>query len=381
MSQPYPSATERPSQLQGTTLFALTLALLAGLVGAYLFKTYFLNAKSPAPPQQPDNSVEIYTLAVNLTDNVQLQPSHFRKVRLSKEEYDRFRGQESKLGAMLAGLNQAVGCVTKEKVKADEPVFETQIFRPEYPVPVSTKLRPGMRAVIVKVPADAAMVQIDDRVDLLCTISNTDFGIGQTATARLVKDAKVIARFNTTRPGALPIPNDPNRTYTLEVTPYRHGLIELAKSLGGVFSLSVSFRPDKSKSVPSMAVELVPDSDPDTDRVTSADLAKLFGIHAASLPERKPVLVVERFSGVSQKGSFRFLGVAQPGQPATGGTPGEFIPLPPIPVTPAGPTTESSISSDDATAYAADNGTSNNMGFRPPTPTGTGCKTCGGGKK
>ncbi len=386
MSQPSAYSAKRPAQLYGSTLFALTLALLAGLVGAYLFKTYFLNGKTPAPVQLPDGSVEIFTVATNLTDNVILQPNHFRKIRVSKEEYDRFRAQESKYGPMLSSQNQAVGCVTKDKVRADEPIYESQIVRQEYPVPVSTKLRPGMRAVIVKVPADSAMVQVDDRVDLLCTISNPDFGPGQTATARLAKDAKVVARFNTTRPGALPAANDPNRTYTLEVTPYRHGLIEVAKNLGGIFTLSVEFRPTKDKGMAPMVVEMVPDSDPETDRVTSADLAKIFGINLASLPENK-IVVVERFNGVNQQHSLRFQSVGSAGTippkttalPPSEVAPGGFIPLPAFPVSPAGST--SGTNSLSPSEMAADPSLGDALGFRPPSPTGPGCKTCGGKKK
>jgi Flp pilus assembly protein CpaB len=370
--------------MHGSTLFALTLALLAGLVGAYLFKTYFLNAKSPVAAAGPDGSVEIYLASANLTDNLAIQPNNLHRVKLTKEEYERFKAQESRLGPMLPGQFQAVGCVTKEKIKADEPIYESQVMRPDYPVPVSTRLRPGMRAVIVKVPADSAMVQVDDRVDLLCTISNPDFGLGQTATARLAKDAKVVARFNTTRAAALPLASDPNRTYTLEVTPYRHGLIEVAKTLGATFNLSVEFRPEKGKAGP-MPVEIVPDADPDTDHVTSADLARIFGVttHLGNAPN---VLTVERFNGINQQNSLRFRAVeptkGTPARPIAEVAPGGFVPLPPlprttgqpVPVTPAGST---SLDASSDSAMASDSAPSPNFGFRPPLGANPGCKTCG----
>jgi len=68
---------------------------------------------------------------------------------------------------------------------AEEPVFEDQLEPLHYPHPVSEDLRPGKVAVIIEVPAKQAMVQVGDRVDVLCSMSskNAAFGPGSTATA------------------------------------------------------------------------------------------------------------------------------------------------------------------------------------------------------
>jgi hypothetical protein len=52
-------------------------------------------------------------------------------------------------------------------------------------------------------------------------------------TAVIARDLRVVARFNLTR-AAQP---DPTLTYTLEASPYRHALMELAKGIGATFTL------------------------------------------------------------------------------------------------------------------------------------------------
>ena len=64
------------------------------------------------------------------------------------------------------------------------------------------------------------------------TLSNDALGMGGQGTAEIAKGAKVVARFGTTRKGAQPTSLTAPRTYTLEVTPYRAALIELAKGMG-----------------------------------------------------------------------------------------------------------------------------------------------------
>jgi Flp pilus assembly protein CpaB len=200
-------------------------------------------------------------------------------------------------GDLLVG-NQPVGRTTVRPVRAEEPIFENQLEPLSYPEPVSNRLRPGKRAVILEVPSTEAMVQVGDVVDVLCTMSSTSFGTGAdaTRTAAVVKNARVIARFNTTQTAARPAPGSTTRTYTLEVNPYRYGLIELARSNGARFALSVTERPvDDGAILPASAVEL---NDPETDLVTREDLDRLFGVEK---PEPEKRWTIERISGTENR--------------------------------------------------------------------------------
>ena len=46
----YPPPTARPARLGASIIFGLTLAVLAGLIGAYAFRTYVMNGKPVLHP-------------------------------------------------------------------------------------------------------------------------------------------------------------------------------------------------------------------------------------------------------------------------------------------------------------------------------------------
>src|SRR5262249_5318478 len=108
------------------------------------------------------------------------------------------------------------------------------------------------------------------------------------------------------RTAAPPNPG-PNRTYTLEATPYRAALIELAKSYGGTFNLTVSPRqPNEEGGSTIAAVADMQSDDPQTDRVTIEDLAKAFGVKPPEPPP--PLWTVERYVGVAKTSPLTFPG-------------------------------------------------------------------------
>jgi Flp pilus assembly protein CpaB len=307
LTPPSAGTEGRQAQIHAGTVFALTLALLAGLIGAYLFKVYVLNGKTPPPETKAPPTFPLTVAAVNIMDRMQITQGQVKTVNVSKEEYDRVASNPRYLRG-----NQPVGRTTLKSIKAEDPIFEDSLEPLEYPRPVSLSLHPGKRAVIVEVPSKAAMVQVGDRVDVLCTLANDAFGPGQNATAVIARDLRVVARFNTTRTAAQPDKPDTTRTYTLEASPYRHALMELAKSVGATFTLSVTARSADDSGV---AREASTDEDPETDRVTSADLAKLFGIKPPPPVAERPRWEIERWSGTERMGSIIYE-LVLPDQPA-----------------------------------------------------------------
>ena len=141
------------------------------------------------------------------------------------------------------------------------------------------------------------MVQVGDHVDVLCTLSNAAMSPGWTGTAVIAKSLRVVARFGTTRTAGQPPPGD-LRSYTLESSPYRHAMLELAKSVGATFTLSVAARPPDDNAAGVVNQGDFGMDDPQVDRVSTADLAKLMGI----VPQTDPkVWIIERMSGVEHQ--------------------------------------------------------------------------------
>ena len=149
------------AQISASTIFALTLAILAGLVGAYLFKTYFMNGKAPATTVTPPPALEtVWVAAVNLTDNVVILPQYMKSLRVTAAEADKLRSRNGTNNPMLWRQNEAVGLLTRVPIKADKPIYELDIERQKYPGPVSEKLSPGMVMVTVEVPRAPALFKL-----------------------------------------------------------------------------------------------------------------------------------------------------------------------------------------------------------------------------
>jgi Flp pilus assembly protein CpaB len=256
------------------TLFGITLAIVAGLVVATGVKLFILD-RPKAPASKPAMK-EVTVAAYNILDKTKIGPKDVKRVQMSEEDLNKWIKQAKADNTEMLRGTQPIGRITVKPLKAEEPIFENRLEPMSYPEPVSERIADGMRAIVVEVPAKETMVQVLDHVDLVATIKNTDpaFGSPSTYSAPLVKNAKVVARFGSTATGVRPTEGD-TRTYTLEVSPFRYALIELAKSVGGKFNLSVSKRTeDKENGVAAAAL-----SDREkTEVATTKDLLEIFGL-------------------------------------------------------------------------------------------------------
>lgn len=320
----------RPAAISASTVFGITLAVIAGLIAAWVVKKVVLDPKQKVVAAPPE-TVKVTVAAENLTDKMYIQAKHLKKVTMSKADYDRWLAKAKERQTDLLKGNQPLGRVTKVPLRAEEPIFEADLDPNTYPPSVGELIGPGKRGVIVEVPWKNTMLQVGDHVDVMCTLSNDSplFGKGKTATARIAEDAKVVARFNSTRKGQLPAPGK-LRTFTLEVTPRRYAMIELAKALKANFSLSVRDKAAEASGDASPSPPPPDDMEQRADLVTSKDIALLFGITDA-LPDR--VFEIERYVGVKQQQSLRYQFPDQPGgqpqgQPAPAPAPGKQSPPP-----------------------------------------------------
>jgi Flp pilus assembly protein CpaB len=316
------TTSARRAAINASTVFAVVLAILAGLIFAWVFKVAFLDRK-PAPRPPEEKKVTMTVAAFNIPDKTLVTPNMVKTIRLTQDEYNE-RLANSKLDkrTVLTG-NQPVGRTTITSVRAEEPMYEGQFEELTYPVPVSSLLAPGKQSVIIEVPAETTMVQRGDYVDVMCSLQNDKpvFGpSGSSATAILAKGRKVIARFHTTATASRP-PAGNIWPYTLEVEPWQAAAIELARKIGGQFSLAVSAKENTDSNGTSLSTAAATGADQiyrdaearyaETNRFTVSDLAALFGVEE---PEPENLFRLERFHGNQFAGTLEY---KLPGAPQT----------------------------------------------------------------
>ncbi len=337
----------RPAAVSASTVFAIALAIVAGLIFAWLAKIVLFD--KPRVVKPPDDSREVTVAATNVYDQMEIKSFNVKKIRVSRQQEADWAHKNGK--KMLIG-NQPVGRVARVPINAEEPFYEEDLIPFAYPESVDKRLRPGWRAVIVTIPAKEAMVQVNDYVDVYATLSNDALGAGGNGTAEIAKGAKVIARFGTTKPGAQPRDVNAPREYTLEVTPYRYALIELAKTVGAKFSMAVApLSPpvEGDKPVPPEGNDINDPREQVAERVGGADLAALFGIPGPAQPGPAP-WSIEKYVGIHPAGSSSYPGYVPPSR-AGGGS--------------AAPTTSGAESSRNRTDRAVP------VAYRPAPRPGT----------
>jgi Flp pilus assembly protein CpaB len=376
----------RQGAINASTVFAITLAIVAGLIFAMVAKAFVFDRKQ-VKVQEPEK-VKLTVAAVNILDKQEVLPQHIKTITLNKDEYDRLLASERFKGRTLLKGNQPVSRTTKEPINAEEPLFAEQFYPLSYPESVDKRLGPGKQSIIVEVPAKDTMVQVDDVVDVLCTLSNDNpvFGpAGSSATAVLAKGLRVVARFNTTRIAAQPPPG-PNRTFTLEVDPWQGAVIELAKQVKGAFSLTVSRQGESEGGemlaigpagvdVPKNPYQIVAANFNQTKRVTMADLALLFGVEPAP-PEK--VFRLEQYVGNRQGPTREYRNLDVPATEETLPAPmknGVKPAVGPARNSPR-PTTLRDGAFNSSTSMAAREAVHSNFGFKPVGGDPNECKTC-----
>lgn len=372
----------RQAQVRASTLFGIALAILVALILATIFLRYilpWLTAKpAPAAQKAPPAKKVLAVAATNITDRRQIRANQVKNISVTEKEYndivdkakarlkeqlrERFGSDYKPRDPAAEPLKkgQATDRTTVLPVRAEEPIFEDQLEDLRYPPPL--RVAPGMRSVVVQVPARSTMVQVDQYVDVLCTMSHKALGIGQstgTSTAVIAKGAKVLARFGSTRTDVRPPPG-PKRPYTLEVTPYRQALIELAQARGATFSLSVVGGDEGSAAPePSDTANSADRLREFNDYVHFQDLEQLFGLRKGNQG------TIETWNGTKKGRTFTYT------RPETAGAAAES--------TSANPRMLLRSSNRAATA----SGDSSTFGFGPPSGATAkgGCKTCGKGHK
>jgi hypothetical protein len=230
------------------------LFLLAGIGLTFLALVAYGIVRGPAGSPPPvDVSVELAVAAANVPDGAIVTPEMVKRVRVTPTYVQQLRAG----GRTLLVDQQPIGRVPRVPVPAETAFFEEDLL------PLLL-IEEGKSAANIEVEGKDTMVRVGDVVDLACTLPE-----GPGGSATLAVGARVVARFYRVTPGeATPSP-PATRTVTLEVSPYRFALIELARKKKAAFSLTVH---DPSP----LEVGKLAADEPPADRVTDADLEALF---------------------------------------------------------------------------------------------------------
>ncbi len=279
------NSSARRGAIKASTVFAATLAIVAGLIGAFLFKKFILDRPTTALAQgllNKDANRELTVAAGNLTI-CPVDPLSIKKIKVTDQQFNDIMKKYNPNGTrtLLVG-DQPVRRVPVVPIKAEEPFFEDQFEPLQFPTTIGERLRPGKRAININVPADQAMIQIGDYVDVTATLMHDAFGPNGGTTA-CIASGRVIARFGTIYPVCCPTdPKAPTRSFTIEVTPCDYSLITLAKTLGAQFGLSVSQKPAPTEE-DNVRAASTGDEEEGCCTATMKDLERIFRI-----PERQP---------------------------------------------------------------------------------------------
>jgi hypothetical protein len=355
----------RSGAIRAGTIFALIIAIVVGLVGAVIFKTFVLGKATPlAAKEKPPDMVEITVAALNLT-KCPIQRSHYKKVLITKEAYDdlvkgineiNLRNKKANV-VMLIGdqplsrvptpdgspiadgppmgikisnemarkysvewANRWAG--SPDAILAEQPIFSTQLLSPEYPEYLSERVRPGMRAVDIDVPANRALFQVDDYVDI-SGAAGWELPNGEVFTSTACfGPGKIISRYGTIYPACCPQNRAaPTRRFTVEVSPCQFAAIQLAQGLGVQFLMAVGHR-DKAGSgeepkeqgdgdIKPSAYELTKDEKKKgCCTFTVNDLQRLFQVpvQAVAVPPNR----IELYNGTNVKGFYPYGGTPAP---------------------------------------------------------------------
>src|SRR5262249_30169909 len=140
--------------IQASSVFGITLAILAGLIFAWVFKVVLLTPrKEPPPPPEP--MVPLTVATFNIRDKQKVL--EVKTVNLPRSEYEaRLKGWQKRFGKDAVPLqgNQPLNRTTKEPINAEEPFFESQLEKYDFAPSLSSKLAPGHRAVTLTLPVD-----------------------------------------------------------------------------------------------------------------------------------------------------------------------------------------------------------------------------------
>lgn len=224
--------------MRASSLFALTLALLAG-VGAVIAARQAGWLGRPDAPKEKE--VTVLVAARNLFPGDLIDASYVRTRPLrpdEKEDYEKAKADFLPPVPAAASLR-----VANKPIETDVPIRRKDLQDMVKPEPLHARLLPNMRAVNITVPKDQSaggLIQEGEWVDVYLTSAIRSGDKETTRTAPLATGLRVIAKRNVLWKVLAPLPDNKPVNFTLEANTYRAALIEYGKSKGTLTLVPVS---------------------------------------------------------------------------------------------------------------------------------------------
>jgi len=192
--------------MRASTMFAMTLALLAGVGAVVATRSAGWFAK-PEPPKEKE--IQILAAARNLFPGDLIDASYVKTRPLRPEEREDY---EKNKASYLPPVTSAVTLrVAKNAIEADAPIRREDLKDLVKPEPLHQRLLPNMRAVNVSVEKDhsaGGLIQEGEWVDVYLTSNISANGQETTRTATLASGLRVIAKRNTLFQVLAPLPDN-----------------------------------------------------------------------------------------------------------------------------------------------------------------------------
>jgi len=268
------------------TVTVAVLAVLFGLVTAYAVRQLL---RRPDVSPEPSPEIPMARLLVakfNLPKYTRIREEYIEVIDVPMASFPdgEFPKDAVRFPAQVLGR-----LVKAEKIMANQPIMESNLYDIGEVPRLGDQLPPGYRAVTIQVDAGSAvngMVQPDSYVDVNLTVSGQEPQLGGLATLTLLRGIKVLTTSTSRFPRTEDQPTNV-RSITLAVLPKQANKLILAQRYG---TLSVTLRSRLDE-------DAVARDEEDREMINTNDLLGL-------IPEPEPV-VLEQTAQIWKGGSMR----------------------------------------------------------------------------
>jgi Flp pilus assembly protein CpaB len=230
--------------MRASTVFALTIAILIGL-GAVVGARYagYLGKAEPAKKE-----VQVLVAGRNIFPGDVIEAAWVKARALRPEELAHYEANKQQY---LPPVPTAAALrVPKRGIEADSPILREDLQEMVKPEPLHARLLPNMRAVNISVPKDQSaggLIQVGEWVDVYMTTTiSAEGGAETTRTAPIANKVRVIAKRNALWNVFAALPENKPVHFTLEMNPYRAGLVEFARTKGTISLVPLSAAEQKT---------------------------------------------------------------------------------------------------------------------------------------